>query len=86
MGVVEKSESVQLFATPWTVALQAPPFMQFSRQKCWSGYPFPSPRDLPNPRIEPGAPALWADSLPSEPPKMEEVTDAKKISISFFYT
>ena len=37
-------------------------------QKYWSGLPFPSPGDLPDPGIEPGSPALQADSLPSEPP------------------
>ena len=58
---------VQLFVTPWTVAYQAPPSMQFSRQEYWSGLPFPSPGDLPNPGIEPRSPALQADSLPSEP-------------------
>ena len=42
--------------------------MQFSRQEYWSGLPFPSPGDLPNPGIEPRSPALWADALPSEPP------------------
>ena len=42
---------VQLFATPRTVASQAPPSMGFSRQKYWSGLPFPSPGDLPNPKI-----------------------------------
>ena len=47
---------VRLFATPWTVAYQAPPSMGFSRQEYWSGLPFPSPRDLPNPGIEPGSP------------------------------
>ena len=57
---------VQLFATPRTVAYQAPPSMGFSRQECWSGLPFPSPGDLPDPGIEPGAPALQADALPSE--------------------
>ena len=41
--------------------------MEFSRQEHWSGLPFPSPRDLPNLGIEPGSPALQADSLPSEP-------------------
>ena len=41
--------------------------MEFSRQASLSGLPFPSPRDLPNPGIEPGSPALQADSLPSEP-------------------
>ena len=59
---------VRLFVTPWTVAYQAPPSMRFSRQECWSGLPFPSPGDLPNPGIEPGSPALQADALPSEPP------------------
>ena len=48
---------VRLFATPWTVAHQAPPSMGFSRQECWSGLPFPSPGDLPHPGIEPGSPA-----------------------------
>ena len=57
-----------LFATPWTVALQAPLSMGFSRQEYSSGESFPSPGDLPNPGIEPGSPALQADSLPSEPP------------------
>ena len=59
---------VQLFATPWTVACQAPPSMGFSKQGSWSGMPFPSPGDLPNPGIELGSPALKADSLPTEPP------------------
>ena len=59
---------VQLFATPWTVAYQAPPSMEFSRQENWSGLPFPSPGDLPDPGIELRSPALQADALPSEPP------------------
>ena len=59
---------VQLFATPWTVAYQAPRAMGFSRQGYWSGLPFPSPGDPPDPGIEPGSPALQADTLPSEPP------------------
>ena len=54
---------VWLFETPWTVALQAPLSMEFSSQKYWSGLPFPSPGDLPDPRIEPGSPALHTDSL-----------------------
>ena len=53
---------VRLFATPWTVACQVPPSMGFSRQAYWSGLPFPSPRDLSNPGIEPGSPTLQADS------------------------
>ena len=49
---------VQLFATPWTIAYHAPRSMGFSRQEYWSGLPFPSPEDLPDPGIEPGSPAL----------------------------
>ena len=59
---------VQLFVTLWTVALQAPPFMGFSKQEYWSGLLFPSPGDLPDPGIEPRSPALQADTLTSEPP------------------
>ena len=51
---------------PWIVGFQAPLSMEFSRQDYWSGLPFPSPEDLPVPRIEPGSLALQADSLPSE--------------------
>ena len=54
--------------TPWTVARQAPLSMGFSRQEHWSGFPFPSPEDLPDPGIKAGSPALQEDSLPSEPP------------------
>ena len=53
--------------TPWTTARQAALSMEFSRQEYWSGLSFPSPGDLPNPGIKSGPPALWADSLPSEP-------------------
>ena len=60
---------VQLFATPWTVAYHAPSSMRFSRQEYWSGLPFPSPGNLPNPGIKPGSPALEADALTSEPPE-----------------
>ena len=60
---------VRLFATPWTVAYQAPPSTEFSRQEYWSGLPFPSPWDLPNRGIEPWSPAFQADALTSEPPK-----------------
>ena len=58
----------QLFATPWTVAHQTSPSMEFSRHEYWSGLPFPSAGDLPDPGIEPRSPALQADALPSEPP------------------
>ena len=59
---------VRLFATPWTVTYQAPPSMGFSRQEYWSGLPFPSAGDLPDPGIEAGSPALQADALTSEAP------------------
>ena len=59
--------SVQLFVTPRIVACQAPPSMGFSRQEYWSGLPFPSAGDLPNPGIQPGSPAFQAESLLSEP-------------------
>ena len=74
-------QSVRLFATPWTVAHQALLSMGFSKQEYWIGLPFPSPGDLPDrgiephPGIEPGSPALQADSLSSEPPgKSREIT------------
>ena len=60
----------QLFATLWTVALQAPLSMELSRQEYWDGLSFPLPRVLPNPGIKtvsPSSPVLPADSLPSEP-------------------
>ena len=53
---------------PRTVAHQAPLSMEFSRQEYWSGLPFSSPGDLPNPGIEPRSPILQADRLPSELP------------------
>ena len=65
---VKSLSRVRLFATPWTVACQASTSMGFSRQEYWSGLPFPSPGDLPNPGIEPRSPALEADVLTSEPP------------------
>ena len=64
---------VRLFATLWSVAYQAPPSLGFSRQEYWSGLPFPSPGDLPNPGIKPGSPGLQADALPSEPPGKPQI-------------
>ena len=58
---------VRLCATLWTVDHPAPLSMGFSRQEYWSGLPFPSPGDLPDPGIKPRSPTLQADSLPSEP-------------------
>ena len=65
---VKSLSRVRLFVIPWTVAYQAPPSMGCSRQEYWSGLPFPSPGDLPNPGIEPWSPTLEADALTSEPP------------------
>ena len=70
---VKSLSHVQLFATPWTVAYQSPPSMGFSRQECWSGLPFPSPGDLPDPGIKPRSPTLRANVLPSEPPGKPQV-------------
>ena len=64
---VKSLSRVQLLATPWTVASQAPLSMGFSRQEYWSGLPSPAPGDLPDPGIEPRSPALSADASPSEP-------------------
>ena len=60
---VKLFSDVQLFATAWTIVHQASPSMAFSRQEYWSGLPFPSPGDLPDPQIEPRSSALWADTL-----------------------
>ena len=57
------------FESPWTAAQQAPLSVGFSGQEFWSGLPFPSPGNLPDPGIKPRSPALQADSLPPEPPE-----------------
>ena len=65
LGLVTKS--CPTLVTPWTVACQAPLSMGFSRQEYWSGLPFPSPGDLPDPGIEPRSPVLQSCySLPTE--------------------
>ena len=69
---VKSLSRVRLFVTPWTIAYQAPPSLGFSRLEYWSGLPFPSPGDLPNPGIEPGSPTFQADALTSEPPGKSE--------------
>ena len=65
---VKSLSRVWFFVTPWTVAYQAPPSMGFSRQEHCNGLPFPSPGDIPDPGTEPWSPALYADTVPSEPP------------------
>ena len=69
---VKSLSRVRLFPTPWTVARHAPLSMGFSKQEYWSGLPFPSPGDLPNPGIKSGSSALQADALSSEPPRKPE--------------
>ena len=63
--------------------------MDFSRQEYWNGLPFPFPRDLPDPGIEPGSPVLQADALPSEPPGKPEgdrqISEMSLIVIVGFY-
>ena len=69
--VLSHFSCVRLFVTLWTVALQAPLSMEFSRQEYWSGLPFPSPGYLPNPGIEPASPvspALAGRFFTTEPP------------------
>ena len=68
---VKESVSLSVLSNSWrphglTVTCQAPLSMEFSRQEYWSEWPFPFPGDLPDAGIEPGSPALQADSLPSE--------------------
>ena len=60
------AKSCLTLVIPWTVACQAPLIIGFFRQEYWSGLPFPSPGDLPDPGITPGSPALQADDLPAE--------------------
>ena len=69
MSEVKWLSRVQLFATPWTVARQAPLSMEFSRQEYWSGLSFPSPGDLPHPWIKPTSPAFQSYSLTLPPGK-----------------
>ena len=66
--VCESLSRVQLFVIPWTVGCQAPLSMGFPRQEYWSGLPFPSPGDLPDPGIEPTYPALAGERFTTEPP------------------
>ena len=85
------AKSCPTLATPWTVACQAPPSMGFSRQEYWSGLPFPSPGDLPDPGIKPASPALQVDSYqlsyeasPSSVRSLKKQESSKK-NIYFFF-
>ena len=79
------TESCLTLFNPRTVACQAPLSMEFSRQKYWSGLPFPTLRDLPNPEIKPRSPALQADSLLSESPGRPQNICISKRNIFLFY-
>ena len=75
------AESCPTLGTPWTEEPGRLQSMGFSRQEYWSGLPFPSPGDLPDPGIEPGSPTLQADPLPTEPPGKQEayVGDLRRV-------
>ena len=75
LAAVKSLSHVRFFAAPWTVVYQAPPSMEFSRQEYWSGLPFPSPEDLPDPGLKPWSPTLQEDALPSEPPGEPQFTN-----------
>ena len=78
---VKSLSRVQVFATPWTVDYHAPQSTEFSRQQYWSGLPFPSLGDLPDPGIELGSPAWRVDALPSEPPGKSSSLEMKQAFI-----
>ena len=84
--VCRHAQSCRLFATPWTVAHQAPLFMEFSRQEYWSGLPLPSPGYLPDPEIDPQSPAWRA--LPSDRftiwATRENLTQMQKQGLKFY--
>ena len=94
--VLSRLSYIRSFATPWNVACQTPQSIGFSRQEYWSGLPFPSPRDLPDPGIEPGSPASQRDSLltqlsgffTSEPPgkPLDSLYVPFSIAIMFKYS
>ena len=79
--MLSRFSCVQLFATPWTAACQAPCSWGFCRQEYWSGLPCPPPGHLPNPGIKPRSPALQAVSLLSEPPGKSKNTGVGSLSL-----
>ena len=78
---VKSFSRVRLVMTPCTVAYQALPSMEFSRQEYWSGLPLPSPEDLPNPGFKPRSSALQAEALPSELPGKPWYREAQRSPI-----
>jgi len=85
--VSERAHSVvsNTFVTPWMIARQFPLSMGFPRQKYWSGLPFPTPGDRPNPGIKPTSPVWQADSITTEPPRMVTpyTLNSRKINKSY---
>ena len=85
MGSAQSLSRCRLFATPWTAACQAPLSMGFSRQEYWSGLPCSSSGYLSDPGIEPGPPALQANSLPSKPPGKPYICSVQFSSVTQSY-
>ena len=85
MAISVKIAIVQLFDTSWTVAHQAPLSMGFSRQEYWSGLPFPSPGDLPDPGVEPMLPALAGRFLPLSRQGSPVVTAHMELNVYAMY-
>ena len=89
--MLSRFSCVWLFVTPWTVACQAPLFMEFSRQEYWSGLPFPLPGDLPDPGIEPTSLALpaWAGKFfitsASREVSLCDICDNNRSKVAFLY-
>ena len=81
--MVSHFSHVRLFMTPWTVALQSPLPMGFSRQEYWSELPFPPPGDLPDPGIEPASPALAGGLFTTEPPGKPHPSVTETLSVGF---
>ena len=73
----EVTQSCPTLCDPWTIAYQAPPSMEFSRQEYWRGLSFLSPGDLPDPGIEPRSPTLQADALPSDHQGSPQVSEMR---------
>ena len=85
IGPQLKSQETSQMCVLVTLSCSTPLPKEFSIQEFWSGLPFPSPGDLPNPGIEPGSPALQADSLPTEPPgKHKEIFYFHYLFLSFY--
>ena len=82
MGLISLLHTCIFFATPWTVAYQAPLFMRFPRQENWSGLPFPPPGDLPDPGIELVSPVLTGGFFITEPPEKPRTSRELAISCS----